>query len=889
MPDWRDFIRQRLAGLSVGPVRESEIVSELALQMEQAYTEALAVGAGEDEAVRRAEAQFSDWRRLTSDINTAEAPVRSRLFGGAGHDLRYTVRVLRRNPLFAAIAVGTLAFAIGGNTAVFTLVDAISLRPLPYSDPARLMAIETHEARQPEIESWTSAADFFDLRSRTRSFSSMAGISPLWYDTLSTSEGAEQLRSLYVSASFFPMLGVRAAQGRTFSADEDRPQVASNVVVLSHEFWLRRLGGRPVIGKTLVINYADATVIGILPRGFHYAGEPLAGTADDADAWFPLASNQLTNALRGVRFLKVIGRLQPGVSKDLARDDIARTGKWLESEYPASNRGYVMDVKPLETLVQGRFRLASLLLLGSIGFVLLMACANVVNLLLARAAVRQREIPVRAALGASRLRLARQLLLEGAVLAAAGGVAGLAFAYAALKGLVAAAPASVIQGRTIVLDSRALLFTGAVALVCALLAGFPPAWRLAFAEIADLLREGGRGVTAGNHRLRSALVVVQVSVAVFLLVGAALLIRSFQHLLDINPGFDAGRLVTISIQVPGSAPKPAERIATYKLVHDALCAVPGVTSVDAVSRLPLAGMNLGVFLFMEGKSIPGQTGPDVEYRRATPGYFATMGIPLRRGRWFDDRDDANHDPVALINDSMARKFWPGEDAVGKRIKLGPTPERSPWTTIVGVVGDVRHFGLDADPRPEVYSPYALSPLFAPILVIRTAGDPSAMVGTLRSALRAADPAIAAYNIYPVEDLVVRSTIQRRFLMLLLAGFALAAMLLAAIGIYGTVSQSVAQRTREIGVRMALGASPREAVGLVLRDGLRLVLTGLAAGLLSAAALTRLITKLLFEVRPLDPLAFAGAAVVIFGCALLACYIPARRVTRVDPLEVLRYE
>lgn len=891
MPDWRGYIRQHMPPLRVGPARESEIVAELALQLEQAYGDALAAGASEAEAQQRARFQIRDWENLAREINTAERQSGPRFLAGLAHDLRYSARLLARSPGFAAIAVLTLAFGIGGNTAIFSMVDAIALRSLPYPHPDRLMAIETRRVEQPEIEPWTSPSDFFDLRERSRAFSTIAGIDPIWSLILTGRGEAEQLQCLFVSADFFPMLGLKASLGRTFAPGEDRAHAPSYVVMLSHSFWQRRFGGSPgIIGQTLVMDGSPYTVIGVMPAGFHYEGEPLAGTASDIDVYCPLAANVLTgSAARGLRCLKAIGRLAPGVTAEQASDEVRRIGLALAQQYPDSNRGFAMDAQPLRAQVAGRFRLTMLLLLGAVGFVLLMACANVANLLLARAVARHREVSVRAALGASRLRLVRQLLTEGLFMAAIGGLGGLAVAYLGLKCLVAAAPPSLLQGRVIRLDARALLFATATVLGCALLAGLPPASRTVRDDIGNALREAGRGLTAGHHLLRSALVVMQVTVALVLLIGAGLLIRSFQRVLSVDPGFQAHNLVTIWTQVPRAVQTSEQRTAIYRRIHDELMSVPGVRSVAAVSRLPLMGINLGSALFIEGQSTPGVPGPDVEYRRATPEYFTTMGIPLRSGRFFNDHDAPNASTVALINEALARKFFPGGNPVGKRIKLGGDLDKRQWITILGVVGDVRHFGLDIAPRPEVYTAYAANPLFSPILVIRTDSDPSALAATLAAKVRSISPEMPAYDVFTMQALVDRSTTQRRFVMSLLTGFALAALLLAGVGIYGTMSQSVAQRTREIGLRMALGSSPAAALGLVVRHGVRLMALGIALGTLAATGLTQLMSKLLFEVRPLDPLAFAGAALALAAFSLSACYIPARRATRVDPLEALRQE
>ena len=877
--DWHRFVAERV------PATDANVQAELTEHLEQAYAEALACGKTEEEAVAWAESRFSDWRGLAREI--AESKRRRGALTGSMQDLRQALRLFRTSPGFTAIAILTLAFGIGGNTAIFTMADALALRGLPYIQPERLMAIETSWPRQSELEPWTSALDFFDLRARAHSFSEMAAISPIWNDILTGSGPAERLETLYVSANLFPMLGVRAELGRTFTAQEDFGVKGKPVVVLSHAIWEERFGARrDILGSDINLDGTAFTVIGVLPRSFRYLGEPLAGKASDIGAWMPLADNQLVGTPRGVRFLKVIGRLKAGVSAQSATAEIRGLSQSLAREYPASNADVATDALPLETRISGSHRLTALLLLGAVGFVLLMACANVASLLLARAAARRKDVAVRAALGASRYRLLRQLLAEGLVLAMAGGAAGWLAAYWGIGVLSALAPAGLISG-VLHLDRRALFFTAGAVLICSLVAGLPPAWSALNSNLQDALRQAGRGLTRGSHRLRSALVVFEIAAALTLLAGAGLLIRSFTRLLEVNPGFEAPNLISISTQTPPSMTRPEQRAALYVRIRQDLLSVPGVDAVDAVSRLPLEGSTLGSSVFVEGRSPGRGQGPNVEFRRATPGYFGTMRIPLRSGRAFDDHDGAAQ--VAVISETMQRKFWPGQSAIGHRIKLGPDPERLPWITVIGVVGDVRHYALDAEAPATVYVPYAQSPLYAPILVIRTHIAADTIIATLAARIRAADAAVPAYNVYSMETLIERSTAQRRFVMSLLSGFAGAALLLAAVGVFGAVSQSVAQRTREIGLRMALGSSAGEAVAMVFRDGMRLALLGSAIGIAAAAVLTQFLRNLLFEVKPLDPLSFAGAMVTLLGFAAVACYLPARRATRVDPLVALRQD
>ena len=889
MHDWPAYVRDRLPPLGLRPEREAGIVAELALQLEQAYTDAIALGAGDVEATRRAATQFADWSALAREIREAECrQFASRRTGdhcwnGFAHDVRYALRWLARAPVFAAAMIGTLALGIGGNTAIFSMVDAVALRPLPYRDTARLATIDTVQPKQPEIAPFTSAPDFLDFRARSRAFETVASISPVWSMVMIGHGDTERLEALFVSAGFFPMLGVQPALGRVFTPEEDVPGKDARVVLISHDLWVRRFGGsRDVRGQTVNLDGGAYTVIGVLPEHFRYAGAPMAGTASRIDVWLPMSSNPLAGSLRQVRYLKVIGRLARGVSLQRASDEAKSIGAALARQFPDTDTGFVIGVNSLASQVTGRYRQSMMLLLGAIAFVLLMACANVAGLLLGRASERQREIAVRVALGASRSRLLRQFLVEGAILAALGGALGLVLAALGIRALTALAPRSLLFPGDVSLDLRALSFTVAAAAASALLAGLPPAWRMVRADLESALREFGRGLTSGTHRLRSVLVVVQIAVALLLLVGSGLLIRSFQRVLDVNPGFDPRNLVTISTQFPASAQTRAQRTSLYQAIHEKLMAIPGVRSVDAVSRLPLGGMSLGRWIFIEGEPMTPENHHDVEYRVATPGYFRTMGMTLRAGRWLDQHDGG---ASILVNEAAAHLFWPRLDPVGRRVKYGP--DSPDWVTVVGVVGNLRHDALDIDPRAEIYTPYAASPLGGPVLVIRTASDAGPLLPLLASAVRSVSSDMPAYNAYEMSTLVDRSTAQRRFVMWLLTGFGAVALLLAAVGIYAMISQAVVQRTRELGLRMALGASPRSAMALVFRQGMRLLGAGMAAGSLAALLLTRLMRNLLFDVRPLDPESFAAAVGMLMLFAVLACYLPARRATRVDPMRALQ--
>jgi predicted permease len=801
-------------------------------------------------------------------------------------DLRFAARQLGRAPSFTVITAASLCFAIGGCTAVFSVADALTLRDLPYQDPAKLVSIEMRKTDQPEIEPWTSALDFFDLRERTRTLSSIAAISPVWNMVLTGKGPARHLECLFVSTSFFPLLGAGAERGRVFGADEDKRPLAR--IVISHALWRGVFGADPnAVGAVMTLDGQAYTVIGIMPADFHYLGEPVAGTISDIDVWLPLAANPMITTMRGVRYLKTIGRLAPGVALPKAQAELTHINAGLITQFPPTNQGFAITVAPLAERIAGRARLTMILLAATAGFILLMACANVASLMVARAMGREREIAARIALGATPWRLVRLMLAESLLIALMGGITGIAAAWLGVRAFVLAAPQAMVHQYAPTIDLRALLFSLSAAVFCAMLAGLPPALRLMRTDIEPALRAAGRGLAGTRNRLQGVLVISQVATALILLTGASLLVRSFIHLLEINPGFDARNAVTISALLPTSGPTPAQRFAAYELIRTRLERVPGVVAVGAVSRLPLLGRNLGSWLFVEGKSHAGDPTIDVEYRVASAGYFSAMRIPLLEGRSFDSSDDAAPAQNILVNQTLARRFWPGESAVGKRVKLGPNPEKQPWITIAGVVGDIRHSGLDIDVLPEVYRPYMVNPLGNPILVIRTAVDPASLVPTLVSEVQATSPDIPAYDVHLMRDLIARSSAQRRFVMGILAGFATAALILAGVGIFGILSRMVARRTPELGVRMALGATPGIAAQLIAGQGARLALAGVGIGLAGSALMARFIRTMLFEITPLDPAAFVAAIGVLAVSIALACGVPVWRATRVDPMTALR--
>jgi predicted permease len=881
-----DFAR-RMAMLIRGERFDREMEEEMRLHRELRERELRDAGAAPRDAHDAAQRQFGNALHLREE---SRAMYRWNWLEHLAQDARFGLRVLRKSPAYSVAAVLTLALGIGLTTSIYTAVDALALRPLPYQAPDRLMAIESREAHHPENAAWSSAPDFFDLRDHVQSFSFVAAVSPVWNVALTGLGEAERLESLFISADLLPMLGVSPVLGRGLQREDDNRTAHTDVVLLSYAFWQRKFGSDPAaIGRKINLDSSTCTIIGVLPRDFRYFGEPVAGTAANIDVWLPLAANQLIARPRFLRFLKVIGRLKPGVSAAQARDEIRRFGAALGQQYPDTDAGLEYDAVPFEQQVVGRVRPMMFLMLGAVGFVLLLACANVANLLLTMTAARGKEMAVRAALGASRLRLLRQLLTESLLLACAGTLAGVILARWLLKALLGFAPATLLGGRTISLDGRVLVVITGIAFVSAILCGLPPAWRISHTRLESGLREAGRGFTLGNRRFRSTLVVVQMSLALLLLIGAGLLIRGFARLLDVDSGFDPRHVATLSTQLPSSVQTLAQALTMDRLTLDRVRQMPGVRSVGAVSRLPLLGSNLGSTLWIEGRTYPPDQQPGVEYRVASPDYFTTMRIPLRAGRLYDEHDETHAATVVLINETTAKRYWPGANPVGQRIKLGADNSKQDWITIVGVVGDVRHSGLDAAALPEVYRPIAYSALVSPIIVARTDGEPAALLPSLSAAVRSLDPTMPVYNAFPMQALVDRSVAQRRFLMTLLACFAGAALLLAAIGLYGTMSQSVGQRTKEFGLRMALGAPRAHVLRMILAEGLWLVLLGVFIGGVAGAALTRAIRSLLFQVSPLDPGVFAAAAATLAAVAVFACFAPAVRATGVDPSAALRQE
>jgi putative ABC transport system permease protein len=808
-------------------------------------------------------------------------------------DLRYSLRTLGKNPGFAAVAVLTLALGIGANTAIFSVVDGILLRALPYKDPAQLVKLWGKLDKAGLQRNWISEPEWWDLNDATRSFSDLATFTPTDGANVIGGTGEPvRVAARGTTASLFPLLGVEAARGRTFTAEEDQPG-RNHVIVLSDGAWKTLFGSdRALVGKSVRIDAKSYTVVGILPPGFGFGGR--------VDVWTLLGLDRAHPDDRGNHGLEVLGRLKPGANAGQASGEISALATELTTKYASDYRdqGFGMYLVPLQDELVGDVRPALFTLLGAVGLVLLIACGNIANLLLARASSREKEIAIRAALGASRLRLVRQLMTESVVLAMCGGGLGLLLAFWAVDAVRSLGRDILPRLAEVRVDPAVLGFTIGVSVFTGLLFGLAPALHFAGGSTEENLKDAGRGSSAGagHQRLRNILVVGEVALSLLLLVSAGLLIRSFDHLRKVNPGFDSGHVLSMELSLPEDTYKDTASIAGfYNRLLERVRTLPGVTAAGAVHNLPLSGSYSSGGVTIEDTAATNvlrdpQTHRaylEADRRPTTPGYFEAMQIPLLKGRLFTDADDAQAPLVALVDTDFARRFWPDQDAVGKRVAAGG----GGWRTIVGVVGHVKHYALNVKGREQIYFPQTQSRfnIRDMFLAVRTAGDPAGVTGAIRLQVAGMDAELPLYSVKTMEELLGASIAQPRLNLLLLGLFAALALLLAAVGIYGVLAYSVTQRTREIGIRLALGAEPNDALLLVVRQGATLALTGIALGLAGSLVLTRFISTLLFGVSPTDPLTYAAVSGLLLMVALAASYIPALRATRVDPIVALRYE
>jgi putative ABC transport system permease protein len=815
-------------------------------------------------------------------------------------DLCYGARMLSKKPGFSVIAVLTLALGIGANTAIFSVVNAVLLKPLPFAEPDALLAVGQNNAQNRARLSQFSFRNFADFRDRSESFERLAA----YYNTNFTLTGerdAVRLRGTVITADLFPLLRVSPALGRSFLPDEDAAGggPGGRPAILSWDCWQQQFDGDVnVVGRAVELNNSSFTIIGVMPAGFSFPiqsqpTEVWVTTALDKER--PVNPGSIMVA-RGYLGWRVIARLKPGVTREQAQSEADVVAAGLAGEFPDINKDMGIAVRPLLESLVGSLRPTLLLLLGAVGFVLLIACVNVANLLLERAISRQREIRVRLAIGAGRWRITRQLLTESVLLAGLGGVAGAILAVWGTDLIVALSPEGITRITETRVDARVLAFTGFISLATGVAFGLAPALIISGTNLAESLREGARGATASRHtnRTRSLLVIVEVALALVLLVGAGLLMQSFVRLQQVALGFDPRDVLTFNVAMPADSNTSPRQIAGfYQQLTERLRAVPGVINASVVFQLPLSGTGATTGVTIEGQPTSPSDRPNAVIHMVDPEYFRTMAIPVVKGRAFTERDDLNSAPVLIINSALARQHFPNEDPIGKRIAPGfstvPFNDEPSMREIVGVVADVKHQNLQGPAQPEFYFAQAQMPMSAMTVVIRAAGDARALQNAVRGVVQSLDKNAPVYGVRTVEELVGRSVAAPRFNTLLLGLFAGVALLLTAVGLYGVISYSVAQNTQQIGIRVALGAQAGDVFKLIAGQGTVLTLVGVVIGLAAAYGLTRLMSSLLYGVAATDPWTFVGVAVLLMFVAFIACYMPARRAMRIDPVVALRYE
>jgi predicted permease len=883
---FRRFLKNLFLSRHVDADLDREVHSHLALLIE----ENIRAGMSPEEAQRAA-------RMELGGIEQVKEEVRDRRMGNWLHsaffDFRYGVRQLRKNPGFTAVAILTLALGIGATTAIFSVVDAVILRPLPYESPDSLVLVKERIPKVTPDPIPVCAPDVLRFQRENQSFVSLAAFRGDQFDLTGGTE-PQRVHVDRANANLFSLLGAQPILGRVFTPEED--QTGHTVAILSYGLWQRVFGGAPdLVGRSVSLNRQIYTVVGVMPAAFAF---PLPGMdqGDAADLFIPMAFTREELADEGDNFdYSVVGRLRPTVSLAQANADLQVIAHRIQDSYPVEFRSDVSlgaVALPLRDAVIGKSRTLLLLLFGAVAFVFLICCINVANLLLTRSTDRQKEMAVRLSLGASRGRLLRQLAAESMLLAFIGAALGLAFAFWIINALLGLMPSDIPLIHDVALNPAVLGFTLGLAVIVGLLFGIVPALASSRTNVVDSLKEGGRSSTQGPqlHRLRGALVILEVTLAMVLLVGAGLLLRSFQRILETQPGFHPEHVLTASLSLREPHYKEDSDIRNfYQRLLERLQNLPGVQIAGASSDLPLkAGWN---HLFTpEGYQPPPGASLNLCNHSIILGpYLQAIGAPLLRGRYFTDQDNSASTHLLIVSDSLARRYWPNQDPIGKRLKWGPEASKDPWLTVVGVVGDVKQSGLDAETSPHTYESFWQNTIPSLNVALRTSNDPASMASALRSAVWSIDPQLAIAQVQTMDQVISKSTTSRRFSLFLLGGFAFLALILSAIGIYGVIAYSVVRRVHEVGIRIALGAQRRDVLRLVIGQGMLLLGVGMIIGTLGALGLTRALASFLYGIRPTDPATFATVVAILATVAFLACYIPARRATRVDPMIALRYE
>lgn len=818
-------------------------------------------------------------------------------------DIRHTLRLAIKTPVFSTLTVLALALGIGATTAIFAVVNGVLLQSLPYRDDSRLVNLWSNNTGEHRPRNPLSPANFLDFQRLNTTLDGLEGyftfVTPA---QLQTDSGTEVTYSVFITSNMFNLLGRTAALGRTFMMGEE-----SGVVVLSDGYWRRRFGADPkIVGQVLSVSGQSLQVLGVMPPDFVFPYSGMLGPSGftrvtGVDMWLPIAFsgpmaannrmlNQAGQVVRNVHWFGAIGRLKAGVSEAQAAADARTIASQLEQTYPDTNKGWSATVVSSIDQSVGEIRPALMILLAGIGFVLVMASVNVANLLLARSIARDKELATRAALGAGRARIVRQLLTESVLFALAGGLVGMVVMWWTVRGLIALAPAGLPRMNEVSVNWEVLLAAGLTTMLTGVLVGVLPALSSASVNPQASLQDAGRGTAGGamRRRARAGLVVAEVALAVAITAGAGLLLRSFLSVTNVNPGFETTQLLTWQMNLPQRLTANADRLAFYRDFFTRLEALPGVVSAGGTTRVPLGSTSVTTSVQIDGRPVPNSELPEVQFRRAMHNYFETMGIPIRRGRNFDPNDTATAPPVGVINETMARRLFPNQEAVGQRVRTGPSTT-GPWTTIIGVIGDIRHGGLEEEPQPELYISYLQGPPVSPFIVLRTIGDPAALAETVRAEARLIDKNLPLYDMRTMSTLRSDAVATRRFILLIVGAFGALALGLAAIGVYGVMSLIVSERTREVGVRLALGAQPAELLRMIVGQAAKLAAIGVAIGIAVSLPLAPLLDSQLYGIESFDPATFVLVPATLLLIATLAALVPARRAMRIDPLVALRID